>query len=128
MATGVRAGRAPGPRSPPLPNRLLRDARPLGIEADRLDGVAAWRIRLDTRAERADAWFTRSESPRLLMTRVEGDGHRGGMMREVQYTRVGGLDLPVASRSTLNVRQRRRLREYFVTLTAVGAYSRHTLR
>ena len=115
--------------APGLPDRFLSDARPLGIAADRAEGVPAWRVALDTRTDRAEAWFTRSDSPRLLAVRVEGRRPRGGrFVRDVRYVRVGGLDVPFESRTTFTVRQRRRLREYFVTLTAVGAYSGHTLR
>ncbi len=114
---------------PRLPDAVLGTARGLRITADRVDGVPAWRLDLDTRADRAEAWFTRSEAPRLLALRLVGRRPRGGEIeREVRYVRVAGLDLPARARTTFTARQRRRLRQYFVTLTAVGDYSRHTLR
>ncbi|WP_420454186.1 hypothetical protein [Rubrivirga sp.] len=132
---GRRWQRAFGPagrevHAPPrLPGDVLRNARGLGIAADRLGGEPAWRVDLDTRADRAEAWFTRSETPRLLAMRLVGRRPRGGRIeREVRYVRVAGLDLPARAQTTFTARQRRRLREYFVTLTAVGTYSGHTLR
>ncbi len=132
---GRRWQRAFGPagrevRAPPLlPDAVLRGARALAIEADRVGGVPAWRVALDARPDRAEAWFTRSEAPRLLAVRLEGERSRGGrIVREVRYVRVAGLDLPTESRTEYTARQRRRLREYFVTLTAVGTYTAHTTR
>jgi hypothetical protein len=132
---GRRWQRAFGPagrevHTPPgLPDRVLARVRPTSIAPDRVDGVAAWRVAFDSPADRAEAWFTRSASPRLIAMRVEGSRPRGGrIVREIRYVRVGGLDVPAQSRTTFSSRQRRRLREYLVTLTAVGTYSDHTIR
>jgi hypothetical protein len=113
---------------PLLPVALLRSAEPDGIEADREGGVAAWRIRFDAPLGRAEAWFSRSDA-RLLRVRVEGQSRRGGRYaRDVRYARVRGLDLPVRAETTYTVRQRRRLRNYLVTLRADATYTGHTLR
>lgn len=132
---GRRWRRAFGPAGPevqappPLPAPFLRNARPVRIEADRESGAAAWRVALDTRADRAEAWFSRTASPRLLRLRVEGARPRGGrFVRDVRYARVGGLDLPAEAETTFTVRQRRRLRDYLVTLRADATYTGHTLR
>ena len=133
--SGRRWQRAFGPAGrevhapPPLPGPLLAQARPLRVEADRFGGVAAWRVTLDVPTDRTDAWFTRGAQPRLLAMRFEGPRPRGGRIaREVRYTRVGGLDVPAASETTFTARQRRRLREYYVTLSAEARYDRHDVR
>ena len=132
---GQRWQRAFGPagrevHAPPLlPVVLLGAAEPDRIEADREAGVAAWRVGFDTQAGRAEAWFTRTGAPRLLRFRVEGQRPRGGrLVRDVRYARVRGLDLPAEAETTFTVRQRRRLREYLVTLRADATYTGHTLR
>jgi len=132
---GQRWQRAFGPAGrevhapPPLPVALLGSAEPDRVEADREGGVAAWRVAFDARVGRAEAWFTRSGAPRLLRLRVEGDRPRGGRFtHDVRYARVRGLDLPARSQTTFTVRQRRRLRNYLVTLRADATYTDHTLR
>ncbi|PAP77628.1 hypothetical protein [Rubrivirga marina] len=132
---GQRWQRAFGPagrevHAPPLlPLALLGTAEPDRIEADREAGVAAWRVGFDSPAGRAEAWFTRSGAPHLLRVRTEGERPRGGrFMRDVRYARVRGLDLPVRAEATFTVRQRRRLRDYLVTLRADATYTGHTLR
>lgn len=131
---GQRWQRAFGPagrevHAPPLlPIVLLGSAEPDRIEADREGGVAAWRVRFDAPMGRAEAWFARS-GDRLLRSRVEGERPRGGrFVRDVRYARVDGLDLPVRAETTFTVRQRRRLRDYLVTLRADATYTGHTLR
>ena len=132
---GRRWERAFGPagrevHAPPgLPGPVLAYAEGRAIAADRVGGEPAWRVEITTPLDRAEAWFTRADRPRLLALRVEGQRPRGGqIVREVRYTRVGGLDVPAEARTTFTARQRRRLREYFVTLTAVGTYTGHTVR
>lgn len=115
---------------PPLPSALFRRADVLDLTPDVLDGRAVWRVGFVLpRGGRGAAWFTRSaDAPRLLRTRTEGgrrEGHR--ITRDVAYAPVAGLDLPVASRSDLVVRQRRRLREYRVTMRAEARYADHRL-
>lgn len=120
--------------SPPaLPVVALRRARALGLEDDRVDGVAAWRVRLDapeaSGVDRAEAWFSRSRSPQLLRLRLEGRRPRGGrIVRDVRYVRVEGLDLPAETRTTFTTRQRRRLRDYVVSLTATSRFRDHVVR
>lgn len=133
--SGRRWGRAFGPagrevHAPPgLPGPLLARARPLGIAADRVDGEPAWRLALDLADDRADAWFSRDAAPRLLVLRVEGRRPRGGRFRrEVRFARADGLDLPVTAETSFTARQRRRLREYYITLTAAVRYGRPDLR
>ena len=135
QSQGQRWRRAFGPagrevHAPPLlPVAVLDYAAPSSVQADRLDGVDAWRVALDTRADRAEAWFTRSGDPRLLRLRVEGARPGGGrIVRDVRYARVRGLDVPAEAETTFTVRQRRRLREYLVTLRAAATYTDHTLR
>ena len=115
---------------PALPGVALARADARGIAEDRIGGTPAWRVDLDTPLDEARVWFTRSaSSPRLLAARFEGRRPRGGrIVREVRYVRVEGLDVPAEARTTFTARQRRRLREYFVTLTAVGTYTGHELR
>ena len=114
---------------PVLPIDLLATAGPGALRPDRWDGQDAWRVELDTRFDRAQAWFTRSPSPRLLAVRAEGRRPRGGRLsREVVYVRVDGLDVPARTSTAFTVRQRRRLRGYVVTLSAVGTYTDHVVR
>ena len=142
---GRRLGRAFGPggreiaAAVRLPGPLLARAGALSVEPDRLGGQAVWRVALrlppppraplDARADRGTAWFTRGESPRLLRLRVEGERPRGGRLtRDVRYVRVDGLDLPARAEVELTVRQRRRLRDYVVRLSAETTYSGHRVR
>ena len=129
---GRRLGRAFGRAGrevsapPPPPHVVLAGAEPVGVEPDRYDGRPAWRVAFQTRGgDDGAAWFTRSETaPRLLGVRVEGRRPRDGRIaREVRYTRVGGLDVPASSEAALTVRQRRRLRDYGVRVTASATYS-----
>lgn len=111
---------------PPLPGLAFADAEAVGIEADRLGGRAAWRLslRFGDRPDRAAAWFTRAAEPELIRVRFEGPRPRGGRYeRTVEYARVGGLDLAVASETRVTLRQRRRLRDYVVTLASEGRYA-----
>ncbi|WP_412067154.1 hypothetical protein [Rubrivirga sp. IMCC43871] len=143
-AAGDRWHRAFGPasrevlRPPSLPGRLLARGEPAGSAPDVYEGQPAWRV---TFGRGGQAWFTRSAaSPRLLAVRFEGEregregrggrrrGASGQLVREVRYVRVSGLDLPASAETQFTVRQRRRLREYFVTLTASAGYSRHVVR
>ena len=131
-----RADRAFGPGGrdfsapPSLPSDLFRAAEALGLQDDRVGGRDAWRIalRLD-RGDRAEAWFTRSTTtPRLLRLRTDGRRPYGGrLVRDLQFVRVNGLDVPVTSRTTFTARQRRRLRDYAVTLTADARYTGHRI-
>ena len=132
---GQRWQRAFGPagrevHAPPLlPIAILDYVDPERVEDDRVDGVSAWRVVFDTRADRAEAWFAREGAPRLLRLRIEGTRPRGGrIVRDVRYARVRGLDVPAEARTTFTVRQRRRLRDYLVTLRAAATYTDHTLR
>ena len=134
-AVRERLGRAFGPAGrdlaapPPLPLVVLARAEPDGpAVADRVGAEAAWRVALrpapDGRAarRRVEAWFSQSPAPRLLRTRTE-TRHRGArLVRETAYGRDGGLDLPREVRTTATVRQRRRLRDYVVTVRSVGGY------
>ena len=123
-----RAGRlAAAP--PPLPDRLLAGAGASGLTPTSLGEAPAWRVALAADGGEAQAWFTRSASaPRLLAVRMER-GHTGGrLVRTVRYVRVAGLDLPSEVRAEVTVRQRRRLRDYVVTLATVGRYSGHRVR
>jgi hypothetical protein len=132
---GRRLGRAFGPAGrevagpPPPPNALLRRVERAEIEEDRARGRPAWRVTFRPAvgpADRVTAWFTRSErAPRLLRLRAEGRRPGGSAFREVDYVRVDGLDLPLAARAEATVRQRRRLREYVVTLRASARYTGH---
>ena len=119
-----------------LPGRLLARGEPVESAADVYEGQRAWRV---TFGRGGHAWFTRSAaSPRLLAVRLEGEreggrdgrqrGESGRLVREVRYVRVRGMDLPASAETRFTVRQRRRLREYFVTLTATAGYSRHVVR
>ena len=132
-AVRERLGQAFGPAGrdlaapPPLPLAVLARAEPDGpAVADRVDGEAAWRVRLRParreRGGRVEAWFSRADAPRLLRTRAERR-HRGArLVREVDYARTAGLDLPRDVRTTATVRQRRRLRDYVVTVRSAGRY------
>ena len=122
---GGRTATAP----PPLPDRLLTRTQASRLVLAVLDETLAWRVTLASRRGQALAWFTRSErAPRLLATRTEQsrDGRR--LVQTVRYVRVEGLDLPSAVEAELTVRQRRRLRDYVVTLSAAGTYSGHRVR
>lgn len=127
-----RLGRAFGPAGrelaapPPLPLPALASAEAAGTAtADRVDGEDAWRLALGgRRGRRAEVWFSRSRTapPRLLRTRTE-TRHRGArVVRETDYARSGSLDLPREVRTEATVRQRRRLRDYVVTVRSVGRY------
>ena len=112
---------------PPLPHRLLGAAVASDLEEARFDDADAWRVTLDTERGVSTAWFTRSaRDPRLLAVRTERDG--GRVTREVRYVRVEGLDLPASVRASATVRQRRRLRDYVVTLDVASDYSDHAVR
>ena len=128
-----RLGRAFGPAGrvvaapPPPALEALTGARPHGpTEADRVGAEAAWRVVLragpDARPRHVEAWFSRSAAGRLLRTRTESR-HRGGrVVREVDYARAAGLDVPRDVRTVATVRQRRRLRDYVVTVRSEGRY------
>ena len=129
-----RLGRAFGPAGralaapPPLPLAVLAGAEPDGpAVAGRVDAGSAWRVRFRGARGglRVEAWFSRSAAPpRLLRTRTESR-HRGArVVREVDYARDGGLDVPRDVRTTATVRQRRRLRDYVVTVRSEGRYER----
>ena len=127
---GRRLGRAFGPDGraatapPPLPDRVVVQAAPGGAAETTWDGAPAWRVSLA--GGRAQAWFTRSPAaPRLLAVRAEGRRRGLRAAREVRYARVDGLDLPASAAAEVTARQRRRLRDYVVTLTATAAYSDH---
>ncbi len=132
---GDRIDRAFGPGGrelagpPSLPFFLLRDAEALRLRPDRVDGLPAWRVdlRLARGPDRGVAWFTRSaREPRLLRLRIEGARPPNGrIIRDLRFIRVDGLDLPLETQTELTVRQRRRLRNYVVTVTAVGRYADH---
>ena len=130
--SGRRFRRAFGPagrfvtQPPPLPDRLLGAADARDLSETRFEGADAWRVTLDAGRGGSTAWFTRSTSaPRLLALRTEHDG--GRVAREIRYTRVRGLDLPASVRASATVRQRRRLRDYVVTLDVVAEYRDHTI-
>ena len=130
--SGRRFRRAFGPagrfvtQPPPLPDRLLA-APARDLSETRFEGAEAWRVTLGTEPGASTAWFTRSARvPRLLAIRTEHDG--GAVTREIRFVRVDGLDLPASVRASATVRQRRRLRDYVVTLDVASAYSAHAVR
>lgn len=120
------AGREVG-APPPLPSALLARADAVALYDDWLSGQPVWRVELRHGSEQADAWFTRSlRSPRLLRLRTEGGrGDRARLVRDLQFVRVAGLDLPRESRLDVVARQRRRLRNYVVSVSAAGTYTGH---
>ena len=133
-----RLGRAFGPAgrevaAPPLlPAAVLGRSRARSVAPDRVGGVPAWRVALEVgprpEADRADAWFARDDG-RLLRLRLGGRRPRGGRIeRDVRFTRVAGLDLPASATAEFTVRQRRRLRDYVVTLASRATYSGHAVR
>ncbi|MEL6615631.1 MAG: hypothetical protein AAFQ43_07830 [Bacteroidota bacterium] len=113
-------------RPPPLAGPFVASATAQGrARAVRLDGRPAWRV--TARTPRLDSpvslWFSRDGSPRLLRVRVEQSlTRRGRAVFEADYRRVNGLDLAESLRTTVTLRQRRRLREYEVSLRARGTY------
>ncbi|HEX8386200.1 MAG TPA: hypothetical protein VF576_08455 [Rubricoccaceae bacterium] len=125
-------------RPPLLPSVALARATAVGVQGDAVDGRPAWRVALrmpdarpgrrgrPSRPDRAEAWFTRSaDAPRLLRIRVEGDRpHGAAFARTVEYDRTDGLDLPSAMATTIEVRQRRRLRVYATTVATEARYRR----
>lgn len=120
------AGGAEADQPPRPPGELLAAAEPVAVEEDPVDGRPAWRVTLRPEGGgRLEAWFAPPTSaPRLLRTRHEQGLRRGGrVVREAEYARVGGLDLPATTRATVTVRQRRRLRDYAVTFSTAGRYS-----
>lgn len=118
-------------RPPLLPGDFIPRSQATAIRADRVGGQDAWRVSLRTDWDGLGltAWFTRSaQAPRLLRVHAEATSEQDGRFaREVDYARVRGLDLPREVRSSVTVRQQRRLREYVVTFTAVGRYSDYRL-
>lgn len=111
---------------PPPPHRLMARADARALLAVRFEGADAWQITLETERGESTAWFTRSaRSPRLLALRTERDG--GRVAREIRYTRVQGLDLPASVEASVTARQRRRLRDYVVTLRVRSRFSSHTV-
>ena len=130
-----RIGRAFGPAgrgaaAPALrPDQLLAGARASDLAPAWVDETPAWRVTLTGERGESQAWFTRSaRAPRLLAVRTERGRGRSRLVREVRYVRVDGLDLPSEVRARATVRQRRRLRDYVVTLTAVTTYAGHRTR
>ena len=127
-----RLGRAFGPAGrdvaapPPLPLGALARLAPDGpARADRVGDVEAWRVALRPargRGRRVEAWFSRTADPRLLRTRTEARRRGARLVRETDYARGGGLDLPAEVRATATVRQRRRLRDYVVTVRSRARY------
>lgn len=113
-------------RPPPLAGPFLASATATGrARPVRLDGRDAWRV--SVRTPRLDGpvslWFTRGDSPRLLRIRAEQSlARRGRAVFEADYRRVRGLDLAESLRTTVTIRQRRRLRDYEVSLRARGTY------
>ena len=108
-----------------LPVDWLPGAEPVRLVEDRLDGRAAWRVDMRSPAfDDLSVWFSRSESdPELLGVRGEGARPGGGrVVRDIRYARADGLDLPRLSETTFTGRQRRRLRDYVVTLRAESRY------
>lgn len=119
-----RSGRAVT-QPPPLPDRLMAQADARDLIPVRYQGSNAWQITLETERGESTAWFTRSaRSPRLLAVRTERD--EGRVEREIRYTRVQGLDLPASVTASVTAQQRRRLREYVVTLRVSSAFTSHT--
>ena len=132
---GRRVGRAFGPAGrlaaapAPLPDRVLAGARASDLTPTALDATPAWRVSLAGDRGQGQAWFTRdARAPRLLALRTEAGVGDGRVVREVRYVRVDGLDLPAGVRAQATVRQRRRLRDYVVTLAVVADYSGHRAR
>ncbi|MGB3543400.1 MAG: hypothetical protein WBA11_10800, partial [Rubrivirga sp.] len=94
--------------------------------------VRAWRVDLEVETrrgtDRAQAWFAQSDG-RLLRLQTDGDRPRGGRIeRDARYTRVAGIDLPSSYTAEFTVRQRRRLRQYVVTLTSATTFRGHSVR
>lgn len=112
---------------PPLPDRLLARARASDLRPVQYGPTDAWQVTLETERGPSTAWFTRSaDRPRLLAVRTERD--EGRVTREIRYARIQGLDLPAESRASVTIRQRRRLREYVVTLDVWATYADPVLR
>lgn len=107
-----------------LPGILLADASATGAASPaRLDGRPALRVPIRLPAGRGLAWFSRDESPRLLRLRLMAAlPGRARVVTEADYRTAGGLDVPTDLRTTVTLRQRRRLRDYVVTLHARGTY------
>lgn len=107
-----------------LPGVLLANASASGsASAASLDGRPALRVPVRLPSARGIAWFSRDDSPRLLRLRVTSTlPGRARAVTEANYRPVGGLDVPTDLRTTVTLRQRRRLREYVVTLHARGTY------
>lgn len=127
-----RTDRAFGPaadllrRPPPLAGPFVATLDAQGpARAVRLSGRSAWRV--TARTPRFDGpvtlWLTRDDAPRLIRIRAEQSlPGRGRAVFLADYHRVGGLDLAESLRTTVTVRQRRRLRDYEVSLHARGTY------
>lgn len=113
-------------RPAPLPGRFLSGARAEGrVTRSTVDGRPAWRVRIRGAGVDADvtAWFTREDTPHLLRLRVEQSlPERARAVFEADYREVDGLDVPTTLRTTVTLRQRRRLRDYVVSLRARGTY------
>ncbi len=112
-----RGDRPPGDRPPgdrPPGDRPPRDGPP----DDRPHGP-----------DRAEAWFTRSaDAPRLLRIVTSGGRPGGGTLRRsVDFTPVGGLDVPERATADVRVTQRRRLRGYTTSISVEARYSGATV-
>ena len=110
--------------------RLLEDGRAVRLDASDVDGRPAWRVAFALQEDGpagspvAEAWFTRSaDTPRLLRVRLRGERRDEGFVRTVDYTPAGGLDVPAAVETRIEVRQRRRLRSYTTLVTIRARYA-----
>ncbi len=120
----------------PMP---LARGRATRLDASDVDGRPAWRVSLDLppgppppRGEgpqpgpppTAEAWFTRSAgAPRLLRMRLRGELRGRAFVRTVDYAPTGGLDVPSAAETRVEVQQRRRLRSYTTLVTVRARYA-----
>ncbi|MEM6326660.1 MAG: hypothetical protein AAF791_06025 [Bacteroidota bacterium] len=128
----ARTNRAFGPaartllRPAPLAGRALASATAEGPAIrTQMSATPAWRIALRLPGVDGDAtaWLSREPTPRLLRLRIEESVDRQArVVYEADYRRVSGLDVPTDLRTTVTLRQRRRLREYVVSLHARGTY------
>ncbi len=119
------------------------------LDASDVGGRPAWRVSLDLplpppeqpagrrRGRRAgpppgppgppptaEAWFSRStDTPRLLRMRVRGELRGRAFVRTVDFSPAGGLDVPSAAETRVEVWQRRRLRSYTTLVTVRAQYA-----
>ena len=138
-------GPAEAAHAPALFPPAIERGLPVALALDAVDGRPAWRVdlrlsrgprrgdphrggpyRRGSRApERAEAWFSRSAGdPRLLRVHVAGGGPGASFERTIEYERTGRLDVPVAMRTVVELRQRRRLRRYVTTIETTARYTR----